>query len=465
MSLGGLNDAIYIKGSAAQYSNSKPGVIADALYKAGHRKIVILLDEIDKLSKKNTMSDASSALLDALDQDNQFVDTFLDLPINLKDIIFIATANDLSEINSALRDRMYEINIRPYTNGEKFHICKNYIISREREMYDLTKKQLRIKDDVLYRLIEEDNRNSGIRGLTKKIKKICRYASKEISESKIKRFTLTMDKAKEMGIISQLIIKHLLTNEIGKAVTSGVDIINGSEHLLEVDATYVRGTPEPPTVLGSTLDNYSATTNLVWSYFMNNSSLLRINDALLQETKMLVNVERLAMLRFDPNYKLAIFCAMYSALLRIMLPYNHLIIGNVSLLGGVSSNTKSLVHIQNGINKGAKVIIAPFDLEERVSDLNYDQDITFCFIKNVKELGELFTSFFIHQRINSLNQDKKELLSFKELQDEEAAIRLLMKEQNLNFQEAFDQYYGIKDTKQSAEEALHQLIGLSPIKE
>ncbi|NLO38564.1 MAG: AAA family ATPase [Ruminiclostridium sp.] len=120
--LGGLSDDVFLKGCAKQYSGAKPGTIVDILFKAGHKNILILLDEVDKFGARNGAQDGAAALLDALDHDKAFVDRFIDFPIDLSDIVFVATANNSSSIPSVLYDRMNSIEILPYSNQEKFEI-------------------------------------------------------------------------------------------------------------------------------------------------------------------------------------------------------------------------------------------------------------------------------------------------------------------------------------------------------
>lgn len=220
--LGGLSDEVFIRGAAQQYAGSKPGAIIEALFKTRHRKLVILLDEIDKFGTRNGSPEAASALLDALDRDNAFVDRFIGLPIDLSDIIFIATANEDQRIPSALYDRMTKIEIMPYSKEEKIEICNRYLLPKSCETYGV-EKSLRIDQKVIRHIVEEDYKNAGIRGIEKKIGKICRIASMEMVKKGTKTYMMSVKRAIGHGLISSQKVGFINEYRPGKTITSGID--------------------------------------------------------------------------------------------------------------------------------------------------------------------------------------------------------------------------------------------------
>jgi len=182
MSLGGLRDEAEIRGHRKTYIGAMPGRIVQSIKKAGTSNPVFILDEIDKLSSGH-QGDPSSAMLEVLDpeQNSEFHDNFLEMGYNLSRIMFIATANNLSTIQPALRDRMEIINVTGYTIEEKVEIAKRHLLPKQLEEHGLTSKHLKIGKKQLEKIVEGYTRESGVRGLEKQVAKMVRYAAKSIA--------------------------------------------------------------------------------------------------------------------------------------------------------------------------------------------------------------------------------------------------------------------------------------------
>ncbi|MGB5553744.1 MAG: endopeptidase La [Flavobacteriaceae bacterium] len=182
MSLGGLRDEAEIRGHRKTYIGAMPGRIVQSLKKAGTSNPVFILDEIDKLSS-SYQGDPSSAMLEVLDpeQNSEFHDNFLEMGYDLSKVMFIATANNLSEIQPALLDRMEIINVTGYTIEEKVEIAKRHLLPKQLKEHGLTKKDLKIDKPQLEKIVEGYTRESGVRGLEKQIAKMVRYAAKSIA--------------------------------------------------------------------------------------------------------------------------------------------------------------------------------------------------------------------------------------------------------------------------------------------
>ncbi|SDN02286.1 ATP-dependent Lon protease [Kriegella aquimaris] len=182
MSLGGLRDEAEIRGHRKTYIGAMPGRIIQSIKKAGTSNPVFILDEIDKLSNSH-QGDPSSAMLEVLDpeQNAEFHDNFLELGYDLSKVMFIATANNLSTIQPALRDRMEIINVTGYTIEEKVEIAKRHLLPKQLKEHGLSAKHLKIGKPQLEKIVEGYTRESGVRGLEKQIAKMVRYAAKSIA--------------------------------------------------------------------------------------------------------------------------------------------------------------------------------------------------------------------------------------------------------------------------------------------
>ncbi|MEP3210695.1 MAG: endopeptidase La [Maribacter sp.] len=182
ISLGGLRDEAEIRGHRKTYIGAMPGRIVQSLKKAGKSNPVFILDEIDKLSSSH-QGDPSSAMLEVLDpeQNNEFYDNFLEMGYDLSKVMFIATANNLSTIQPALRDRMEIINVTGYTIEEKVEIARRHLLPKQLKEHGLETKHLKIGKPQLEKIVEGYTRESGVRSLEKQIAKMVRYAAKSIA--------------------------------------------------------------------------------------------------------------------------------------------------------------------------------------------------------------------------------------------------------------------------------------------
>ena len=187
ISLGGVHDEAEIRGHRKTYIGAMPGRIAEGIRQAGVRNPLMLLEEIDKVSS-DYKGDTASALLEVLDgeQNVNFRDHYLEVPLDLSEVLFIATANEPERISKPLLDRMEIIELSSYTENEKYHIARNYLVDKQRKANGIGKKQIVIPDDVIYALIRSYTREAGVRELERKIGQLMRKAARKIIDGEDK---------------------------------------------------------------------------------------------------------------------------------------------------------------------------------------------------------------------------------------------------------------------------------------
>ncbi|WP_461534195.1 endopeptidase La [Sinomicrobium sp.] len=220
ISLGGLRDEAEIRGHRKTYIGAMPGRIIQSLKKAGTSNPVFVLDEIDKLSSSHS-GDPSSAMLEVLDpeQNTAFYDNFLELGYDLSKVMFIATANNLSTIQPALRDRMEIINVTGYTIEEKVEIAKRHLLPKQLKEHGLQSTDLKINKKGLEKIVEGYTRESGVRGLEKQVAKMVRYAAKSIAMEEEYNVNVTLEDIEKVLGPARLERDKYENNEVAGVVT------------------------------------------------------------------------------------------------------------------------------------------------------------------------------------------------------------------------------------------------------
>jgi ATP-dependent Lon protease len=241
MSLGGIRDEAEIRGHRRTYIASMPGRIIQELRRAGTRNPVMMLDEIDKIGT-DFRGDPASALLEVLDprQNNTFSDRYLDVPFDLSQVLFIATANYMDGVPEPLRDRMEVISLPGYTEREKLEIAKRYLIRRQLEENGLKPEQCEWQDEAFRRIINDYTHEAGVRELERQIGAVCRAVAAQVARGKAERVTITPERvAEQLGPAKYVRETRLKTSQPG--VATGLAYTPAGGEVLHIEATRYPG--------------------------------------------------------------------------------------------------------------------------------------------------------------------------------------------------------------------------------
>ncbi|MGG0656742.1 endopeptidase La [Rummeliibacillus pycnus] len=387
ISLGGVRDESEIRGHRRTYVGAMPGRIIQGMKKAGTINPVFLLDEIDKMSN-DFRGDPSAAMLEVLDpnQNSTFSDHYIEEPYDLSNVMFIATANDLSTIPGPLRDRMEIISIAGYTEVEKQEIVKNHLIPKQMKENGLTKSQLQIRDDAVLDLIRFYTREAGVRNLERQVASLCRKSAKQIVSGDKKRVVITSKN------LEDLLGKHRFhhgqaekENQIGVATGLAYTVVGGDTLQIEVSLTPGKGKIQLTGKLGDVMKE-SAQTAL--SYVRSKSDELGIEDDFFDKHDIHIHVPEGAVPKDGPSAGVTMVTAITSAITKRPIRREVGMTGEVTLRGRVlpigGLKEKSL----GAHRAGLTTIILPKDNERDIDDIpeSVRKGLTFKLVSNADEV-------------------------------------------------------------------------------
>ncbi len=334
VSLGGVRDEADIRGHRKTYIGAMPGRIIDAVSRAGVRNPLILLDEIDKLST-SAHGDPSSAMLEVLDpeQNKFFRDHFVELPFDLSDCLFIATANTLETVPRPLIDRMEIIELKTYTKSEKRSIAKNHLIGKQLSRHGLSKRTVRITDAAVDELIEYYTREAGVRNLERAISDLCRKAAKKLVEQQAKRVTIDAPDVKDyLGPRKRLPDAISPVDLVGEVNGLAWTEVGGDVLRVEVAITDGNGKLELTGSLGDVMKE-SAKAALTWVRSV--ASTWGIPSDFYTKKDIHIHVPEPAVPKDGPSAGVTMATAMISALTGIPVKRNVAMTGEITLRGRV----------------------------------------------------------------------------------------------------------------------------------
>lgn len=390
ISLGGVRDESEIRGHRRTYVGAMPGRIIQGMKKAGKKNPVFLLDEIDKMSN-DFRGDPSSAMLEVLDpeQNATFSDHYVEESFDLSEVLFIATANDLSAIPGPLRDRMEIISLSSYTEQEKSVIAINHLIPKQMKEHGLTGAKLRINDDAVLDIIRYYTREAGVRSLERSIASLCRRAAKQIVTGEKKRVVVTVNTLE--SILGKRKFRHGLAetvNQIGAVTGLAYTQVGGDT--LQIEVSLSRGKGEL-NLTGKLGDVMKESAQAALSYVRSKTDELGIDPKFHESFDIHIHVPEGAIPKDGPSAGITIATALVSALTERKVRREVGMTGEITLrgrvlpIGGVKEKSLS-AH-----RAGLKTIILPLDNERDIEDVpeSVREELEFKFVTNIEEVLQI----------------------------------------------------------------------------
>ncbi len=390
VSLGGLRDEAEIRGHRKTYIGAMPGRIIQSLKKAGTSNPVFVLDEIDKLASGH-QGDPSSALLEVLDpeQNSEFYDNFLELGFDLSKIMFIATANNLGNIQPALRDRMEIINVSGYTIEEKVEIAKKHLLPKQLKEHGVKANQLKVTKSVLEFVVEGYTRESGVRGLEKQVAKVVRYAAKSIAMEE--EYNVSINKEDIISILgpARLNRDKYENNEVAGVVTGlAWTQVGGDILFIESILSKGKGTLSITGNLGKVMKE-SATIAL--EYIKANADTFGIKSEVFTSYNIHIHVPEGATPKDGPSAGITMLTSLISLLTQRKVKKNLAMTGEITLRGKVLPVGGIKEKILAAKRAKIKEIILCEDNRKDIEEIKADylKGVTFHYVTEMSQVLEV----------------------------------------------------------------------------
>ncbi|RWZ90204.1 MULTISPECIES: endopeptidase La [Hydrotalea] len=390
VSLGGLHDESEIRGHRKTYIGAMPGRIIQNIRKIKTSNPVMILDEIDKIGN-DFRGDPSSALLEVLDpeQNNSFYDNYLELEYDLSKVLFIATANDIQNIQPALRDRLEIIDLSGYAIEEKVEIAKRHLIPKQMEAHGLAKVNLKFSDKILEKIIENYTRESGVRELDRQLASVMRYEAKELAtKNKIKLSVSLADIEKILGPQRYNNEIYKMANMPGVAVGLAWTYVGGDILFIETVLSEGKGELKLTGNLGNVMKE-SATT--AYTYLQANAKKLGIEMSAFTTHNVHVHVPEGATPKDGPSAGITMLTSLASAFTgRKVKPYLAMT-GEITLRGQVLPVGGIKEKVLAAKRAGLKEIIMCWQNEKDVQEIdsNFITGVQFHYVKTMQQVLDL----------------------------------------------------------------------------
>lgn len=369
ISLGGVRDEAEIRGHRRTYVGAMPGRIVNGLRSAGVKNPLMLLDEIDKMSS-DYKGDTASALLEVLDaeQNKKFRDHYVEIPIDLSEVLFIATANSVQDIPRPLLDRMELIEVTSYTENEKLHIAKEHLLTKQMERNGIRPEQLAITDKAMAKIISGYTREAGVRNLERKLGEICRKAARPLYEGEKEKIKVTeQNLEKFLGKEKYSFDKKNDTDEVG--IVRGLAWTSVGGDTLEIEVNIMPGKGEFQ-LTGQLGDVMKESAQAGISYIRSVSEEYHIPKKFFQENDIHIHIPEGAVPKDGPSAGITMATAMLSAITKTPVRADVAMTGEITLrgrvlpIGGLKEKTLAAK------NAGIKTICVPKKNEKDIDEIS-----------------------------------------------------------------------------------------------
>ena len=391
VSLGGLHDESEIRGHRKTYIGAMPGRILQMIRKLKSSNPVLILDEIDKVGN-DFRGDPSSALLEVLDpeQNHSFYDNYLELEYDLSKVLFIATANDINNIQPALRDRLEIINLSGYAVEEKVQIAKRHLVPKQKEAHGLNKSiDFKIADPVLQKIIQDYTRESGVRELDRYLASIMRYEAKEYAiKEKVKSILTERDVEKILGKPKYNNDVYKVANIPGVSIGLAWTYVGGDILFMETSLSEGKGELKLTGNLGNVMKESAVT---AVTYLQSNAKKIGIDNTLFEKKNIHVHVPEGAVPKDGPSAGITIMTAIASAMTgKRVKPYLAMT-GEITLRGQVLPVGGIKEKVLAARRAGLKEIVLCWQNERDIREIeaNFIKGLTFHYVKTMQQVLDI----------------------------------------------------------------------------
>lgn len=387
IALGGVRDEAEIRGHRKTYIGAMPGRIVTAVAKTRVNNPLILLDEIDKTSS-DYKGDTSSALLEVLDgeQNVRFQDHYFEVPVDLSGVLFVATANDASEIPEPLRDRMEMIEVNSYTENEKFHIAKLYLISKQLKKNGLTAKQFKITDEAIIKIIRNYTREAGVRNLERTLEILMQKAARGILTEQYKSLRVTPKKLAELlGVEKYTSDDRDLEDKVGVVTGLAWTRVGGDTLNVEVNILDGKG---GLTLTGNLGDVMKESAQIALSYLRTLPEVKKLSDEYFEKHIVHIHVPEGATPKDGPSAGITMALAMYSALIGRPVNGALAMTGEITLKGKVLPIGGLKEKLLAAKNAGKTKVLVPAANRKNVEELEAEitEGLEISYVSDMKEV-------------------------------------------------------------------------------
>lgn len=387
ISLGGVDDESEIRGHRKTYVGAMPGRIAKALKQADSNNPLILFDEIDKMGR-GLHGDPASALLEVMDSEQNvaFRDNYLEVPIDLSKVLFLATANDMSTIPEPLIDRMEIIEVEGYTENEKFHIAKNHLIKKAYDKNGIKKSQLSITDEAINSIIKYYTREAGVRQLEREIAGVCRKAARDIVQNGKKHLKVTSKNIeKYLGRRKYEIDLANEKDDIGIVRGLAWTAVGGTTLQIEVNTMPGKGELKLTGQLGDVMKESAM---IALSYVRSIAADYGVKKDFFSEHDIHIHVPEGAVPKDGPSAGITMATAILSAVAKIKVSCKVAMTGEINLRGNVMPIGGLKEKLLAAKNAGIKKVLVPKKNERMVSEISDEitSGMKIVFVSDMQEV-------------------------------------------------------------------------------